>query len=74
MSDETIPHLHTLARIKLLHTLANEFETIDEQGHQSPPSAMLPRSFVVAHIRGIAVTLEAAQQAFEAVQRMERKS
>jgi len=74
MSDETNPNLHTLARIRLLHTLANEFETIDQDGHQSPPSATLPRSFVVAHIRGLALTLEAAQQAFEAVKRMEGRS
>ena len=74
MSDETIPHLHTLARIRLLHTLANEFETIGEEGHESPPSATLPRAFVVAHLRGLAVTLQAAQEALQAVQRMEGKS
>jgi hypothetical protein len=65
MSDE---------QIRMLHTLANEFETIGEDGHESPPSATLPRSFVVAHLRGLAVTLQAAQEAFEAVKRMEDQS
>ncbi len=65
MSDETI---------KMLTRLADEFETIDEQGHQSPPSAMLPRAFVVAHIRAIVVSYKLAQEAVEAVQRMEEQS
>ena len=60
MSDETI---------KMLNMLADEFETIDEQGHQSPPSQALPRSFVVAHIRAIVVSYKLAQEAVEAVQR-----
>ena len=65
MSDETI---------KILNRLADEFETIDEDGHQSPPSATLPRSFVVAHIRSIVVSYRLAQDAVEAVKRMEEQS
>ncbi len=65
MSDETI---------KMLNRLADEFETIDDQGHQSPPSQTLPRSFVVAHIRAIVVSYRMAQEAVEAVQRMESQS
>jgi len=65
MSDETI---------KILTRLADEFETIGEAGHQSPPSATLPRSFVVNHIRAIVVSYRLALEAVEAVQRMESKS
>ncbi len=65
MSDETI---------KILNRLADEFETIDEEGHQSVPSQTLPRSFVVAHIRAIGVSYQLAQEAVEAVKRMEEKS
>jgi hypothetical protein len=65
MSDETI---------KILTRLADEFETIDEAGHQSPPSQALPRSFVVAHIRAIVVSYRMALEAVQAVQRMEGKS
>jgi hypothetical protein len=65
MSDETI---------KILNRLADEFETIDEQGHQSPPSQTLPRAFVVAHIRAIGVSYRMALEAVEAVQRMEGQS
>ena len=65
MSDETI---------KILNRLADEFETIDEDGHQSPPSQTLPRSFVVNHIRAIVVSYRLAQDAVEAVKRMENQS
>ncbi len=65
MSDETI---------KMLSRLADEFETIDEDGHASPPSQTLPRSFVVAHLRAIVVSYQLAQEAVEAVQRMEGQS
>ncbi len=65
MSDETI---------KMLTRLADEFETIAEDGHQSPPSQTLPRSFVVAHIRAIVVSYQLAQEAVEAVKRMEEQS
>ncbi len=65
MSDEMI---------RVLTRLADEFETIDEQGHQSPPSQTLPRSFVVAHIRAIVVSYQLALEAVEAVQRMEEQS
>ena len=65
MSDETI---------KMLSRLADEFETIDEAGHQSPPSQTLPRSFVVAHIRAIGLSYQLAREAVEAVKRMEDQS
>ena len=65
MSDETI---------KILNRLADEFETIDEDGHQSPPSQALQRSFVVNHIRAIVVSYRLAQDAVAAVQRMEDQS
>ncbi len=65
MSDETI---------KMLTRLADEFETIDDQGHQSAPSATLPRAFVVAHLRAIVVSYRMALEAVEAVQRMEEQS
>ena len=65
MSDEMI---------KILNRLADEFETIDEDGHQSTPSATLPRSFVVAHIRAIVVSYRMALEAVEAVKRMEDQS
>ena len=65
MSDETI---------KMLNRLADEFETIDEDGHQSPPSRALQRSFVVNHIRAIVVSYKLAQEAVEAVKRMEEQS
>ena len=55
--------------IKTLHLIADEFETIGPDGHQSPPSHTLPRSFVVAQIRGVARSVELAQEAVEAVQR-----
>jgi len=65
MSDEMI---------RVLTRLADEFETIGEAGHQSPPSQALQRSFVVAHIRAIVVSYRLALEAVEAVQRMEGQS
>ncbi len=66
MSDEMI---------RVLTRLADEFETIGERGFdEAEPSATLPRSFVVAHIRAIVVSYRMALEAVEAVQRMEGQS
>ncbi len=58
--------------IKTLHMIADEFETIGERGcHEAEPTKTLPRSFVVAQIRGVARSVELAR---EAVQRQEDQS
>ncbi len=66
MSDEMI---------RVLTRLADEFETIGERGFdEAEPTKTLPRAFVVAHIRAIGVSYQLAQEAVEAVKRMEEKS
>jgi len=61
--------------IKTLHMIADEFETIGERGcHEAEPTKTLPRSFVVAQIRGVARSVELAREAVEAVKRQEEQS